>query len=280
MGGAEREFAHIAIFVTPLRLPDNEQSQVRGRNFVDFDWKRIFDQFGVKRVTQTDKNKGAYVPTTAQRRAIEAAGFNPERRRAFKVQVLFDSLVNEVDASFYYSERSKEARRTPEARMGHGFISTWLNVGDEVVIGNVGKKLFAARTADAAKNGHFSEREVLRHVDPKVVMARARKAHGKPAKRSVVREDFIRNPWVVQAALIRSNNKCEMPGCKTPLFARDDGTLYLEVHHIVPLAEMGDDTLENAAALCPSCHRLLHFGKDRLHARDLLSAHIATHIAK
>jgi 5-methylcytosine-specific restriction endonuclease McrA len=260
-------------------LPDRASTR-SGQKEVSVDWGKIFDQCGVKRVTPTDKKKGAYVPTSDQRRAVEAAGFSPERGHAFKVHVLFDPLVNEVEASFYYSERSKEARRPPEARMGHGFISAWLNVGDMVVIGNVGKKLFAARTADAPKNMHLSEQEVVRHVDPKVVIARARNVRGKPTRRSVVREDFIRNPWVVQAALIRANNKCEMPGCTTPLFTRDDGTVYLEVHHIVPLAEMGDDTLENAAALCPSCHRLLHFGRDRPHARGVLSAHIANRIAE
>jgi len=28
----------------------------------------------------------------------------------------------------------------------------------------------------------------------------------------------------------------------------------VEVHHIIPLSEGGDDTIENAAPLCPSCH--------------------------
>jgi len=35
----------------------------------------------------------------------------------------------------------------------------------------------------------------------------------------------------------------------------------LEVHHKVPLAEGGDDTVENAIALCPNCHRHAHYGK-------------------
>ena len=34
-------------------------------------------------------------------------------------------------------------------------------------------------------------------------------------------------------------------------------SLYVEVHHIVPQAEGGGDTEENAAALCPTCHDLL-----------------------
>ncbi|TAL84944.1 MAG: HNH endonuclease [Rhodanobacter sp.] len=50
----------------------------------------------------------------------------------------------------------------------------------------------------------------------------------------------------------------------------------LEVHHVVPLAEHGDDTLANAAALCPHCHRELHSGKNRKDRRKMLAAHIAT----
>jgi hypothetical protein len=30
--------------------------------------------------------------------------------------------------------------------------------------------------------------------------------------------------------------------------------VYVEVHHIVPTAEDGPDTIDNAAPLCPSCH--------------------------
>lgn len=33
-----------------------------------------------------------------------------------------------------------------------------------------------------------------------------------------------------------------------------------EVHHKVPLSAGGDDTVENAIALCPNCHRKAHFG--------------------
>lgn len=35
---------------------------------------------------------------------------------------------------------------------------------------------------------------------------------------------------------------------------------YLEVHHIIFLAQGGDDTVDNAEALCPNCHRRKHYG--------------------
>ncbi|WP_338123803.1 HNH endonuclease [Photobacterium damselae] len=32
---------------------------------------------------------------------------------------------------------------------------------------------------------------------------------------------------------------------------------------IFPLVDGGADTVENCAATCPNCHRMLHFGKGR-----------------
>jgi 5-methylcytosine-specific restriction protein A len=34
----------------------------------------------------------------------------------------------------------------------------------------------------------------------------------------------------------------------------------LEVHHKKQLSEGGEDTVENAIALCPNCHREAHYG--------------------
>jgi len=42
------------------------------------------------------------------------------------------------------------------------------------------------------------------------------------------------------------------------------------VHHIIPLADGGPDTLENVAALCPNCHRKMHVLKDKQDIQTLL----------
>jgi len=72
---------------------------------------------------------------------------------------------------------------------------------------------------------------------------------------------FIRNTDVVAEILERAAGICE--GCHEPApFIRAlDGNPYLEVHHRVPLARGGPDTVANALALCPNCHRQRHFGK-------------------
>jgi HNH endonuclease len=41
-------------------------------------------------------------------------------------------------------------------------------------------------------------------------------------------------------------------------------------HHLVPLADDGEDTIENVAFVCPNHHREVHFGKRREELTDLL----------
>lgn len=55
----------------------------------------------------------------------------------------------------------------------------------------------------------------------------------------------------------RANGKCDLCEQPTP-FIKKNGEPYLESHHIVPLAQNGDDTIENTVALCPNCHRKMH----------------------
>jgi 5-methylcytosine-specific restriction protein A len=73
---------------------------------------------------------------------------------------------------------------------------------------------------------------------------------------------FLRNPHVVAEALHRLDGHCG--GCGNPApFKRSDGSGYLEVHHRIPLSEGGPDTVENAVALCPNCHREAHHGANK-----------------
>ncbi|WP_242657405.1 HNH endonuclease [Vibrio antiquarius] len=60
--------------------------------------------------------------------------------------------------------------------------------------------------------------------------------------------------------LLRADGVCERCKQQAPFSRSRDGTPYLEVHHIKRLADGGDDSVENAQALCPNCHRELHFG--------------------
>jgi len=81
-----------------------------------------------------------------------------------------------------------------------------------------------------------------------------------PKKRLVLVEQFVRNPDVVAEVLLRAGHWCEKCKGKAPFLRRKDGSPYLEVHHIKQLSDEGGDTVENAIALCPNCHRFEHHG--------------------
>ncbi|MGI9838787.1 HNH endonuclease [Vibrio parahaemolyticus] len=89
---------------------------------------------------------------------------------------------------------------------------------------------------------------------------RLKKASKKPVTRVVTTLVYDRNPDVVAEVLLRSNGVCEGCGENAPFRKKSSYEPYLEVHHKIPLAEDGDDTVENAIALCPNCHREKHFG--------------------
>ena len=71
---------------------------------------------------------------------------------------------------------------------------------------------------------------------------------------------FRRNPDVVAERLEIAKGICEDCGALAPFNRASDGTPFLEVHHMVSLADGGEDTVENTQALCPNCHRKVHFG--------------------
>jgi 5-methylcytosine-specific restriction endonuclease McrA len=91
-------------------------------------------------------------------------------------------------------------------------------------------------------------------------LARLAKKSGTPESVWVTSRAFARDADVIIETRYRANGICE--ACLEPApFARQrDGQPYLEVHHKVPLANGGKDTLENAVALCPNCHRREHHG--------------------
>lgn len=72
---------------------------------------------------------------------------------------------------------------------------------------------------------------------------------------------FARSAYVVAQVLERAAGHCERCGSSAPFVRKSDGSPYLEVHHQVHLADGGYDSVANALALCPNCHRKAHFGE-------------------
>ena len=97
------------------------------------------------------------------------------------------------------------------------------------------------------------------HLSPEKREVALKAAELKPVKQKVQTTVFKRNPYVVAAVIEKANGVCAH--CRRPApFCRPDGSPFLEVHHEIPLAKGGLDSVENAVALCPNCHRKAHFG--------------------
>ena len=71
---------------------------------------------------------------------------------------------------------------------------------------------------------------------------------------------YLRNPDIVAEARYLAKGKCGGCGNPAPFNQATNGNPYLEVHHKIPLAKGGADSMDNVIALCPNCHRKAHYG--------------------
>ena len=95
---------------------------------------------------------------------------------------------------------------------------------------------------------------------PQERQARLAQAPRIPQQMEVRRREFRRNADVVAEVMFRAKGRCEDCGREAPFKRKSDGSPFLEIHHIITLAEGGEDTVQNALALCPNCHRKRHYG--------------------
>lgn len=133
---------------------------------------------------------------------------------------------------------------------GWTYVNTlpdWVGVAETVIKQQLDQELEKAVTK--ALHDTESERQ-----------SRLAKAPVLPERLQVVSYGFRRNPDVVAEVLLRAKGRCESCKRDAPFLRAADGTPFLEIHHIVSLANGGEDTVANAQALCPNCHRRMHFG--------------------
>jgi len=79
-----------------------------------------------------------------------------------------------------------------------------------------------------------------------------------PKSKNIHQTVYFRDPSVKAWILQQSNGICELCGNNSPF--KISGIPYLEVHHVIPLSILGPDTIYNCVALCPNCHKNLHYG--------------------
>ena len=88
------------------------------------------------------------------------------------------------------------------------------------------------------------------------------KGNDKPDVTHSMRQSYTRDSEVKGWVLREAKGVCEACGENAPFVNHADEP-FLEVHHVVTLADGGPDTIENAVAICPNCHRALHYAVDK-----------------
>lgn len=102
------------------------------------------------------------------------------------------------------------------------------------------------------KANNMTNEQRKQHLDNKV--------NKLPERISITSNTFRRDAVVVVEVLKRAAGYCERCKKSAPFIKETNREPYLEVHHKIRLADGGEDTVENAIAVCPNCHRELHFG--------------------
>ncbi|QOZ29844.1 HNH endonuclease [Bradyrhizobium sp. CCBAU 51753] len=94
-----------------------------------------------------------------------------------------------------------------------------------------------------------------------------------PSKESP-RTYYARSLKVKTYVLRRASGVCEACKREAP-FLKKDGSPYLEPHHTKRVADGGPDHPSSVGAVCPTCHRLIHHGKDGAKLNDELERYLA-----
>ena len=114
------------------------------------------------------------------------------------------------------------------------------------------------------KNEHAKSMNILslKHIAKK---------HGKknPQEKSVTVKHINRDPYIAEYAKRRAKGICQLCNKAAP-FIDQNGKPFLESHHIKWLKDGGEDTIENTVALCPNCHRKMHYDPDEKDIEILL----------
>ena len=87
--------------------------------------------------------------------------------------------------------------------------------------------------------------------------------------KSARRTYYQRSKDVKDYVLARATGKCE--SCSQPApFTRKNGNAYLEPHHTHRVSDSGPDHPRWVAAICPNCHREIHYGESGQVKNDAL----------
>lgn len=226
---------------------------------------------------ETGENERGFYPTVPGSWRV-VVPYYPDERLEHAIDVLRPALVEAVRlAARRVAGRGVKAGHSQEATSE---LETFL--GRPLPVLSYATSAFRAETGFSRSEHDFSntDADVAFELEDKQKLDRAFRAMvaasatiSSAARQARLREapkqarrirvwayEFARNPDVVAEVRFRANGRCEGCGTTAPFLRAADGTPYLEVHHREQLSCGGEDTVENAVALCPNCHRKQHYG--------------------
>ena len=102
----------------------------------------------------------------------------------------------------------------------------------------------------------------------KITWTATKRTKGKVAKKKKKSKSqtskIPRDPRIAKAALIDANYKCQISSKHNTFISPKTGKNYIEAHHLIPMEYYDDfhnciDVEDNIIALCPNCHREIHY---------------------
>jgi 5-methylcytosine-specific restriction protein A len=115
---------------------------------------------------------------------------------------------------------------------------------------------------DEVAAGRISDKiEDISNIEQQIKTLETTIGSSKPAEFTRLIKAIARSKKVVNLIKKRSRGVCKI--CGEEGFEKRDGDIYVEAHHIKELSKSMIDLPNNMMAVCPTCHRILHYGSEK-----------------
>jgi len=219
---------------------------------------------------------GQLTPTNAAKELHEKYGLNISSARDFIVQYsclmrgeIFKRTISAPAMEYFLSQIVQQRGR---AALDTALVAAWKHV--EYYEGIQSVRLGKFRSVLDSFQANLAEPILLNIYESSLDAAvtdslrdssaarkkRLQRASKIPKQLVAITKVYSRNPDVIAEVVVRANGLCELCRKPAPFIKKSNGKPYLEAHHKVQLANGGEDSVENAIAICPNCHRKQHFG--------------------
>jgi|GEM_PF-7065226 len=180
-------------------------------------------------------------------------------------------IVAVTDKGFEFTPTATEKRRPHELQAIKRVIDrfnktksyttseyTDITYNSSYTLALIGLYLDYAPTADAQELD-----EKVNNIRKTITINARPEGQQQPQKISKNTSSYVRDPFVKAWVLENAKGNCESCGSPAPFLNSNDDP-FLEVHHVILLAEGGSDTICNTIAVCPNCHRRYHHSKEKI----------------